>query len=293
MQVKRFITIITVAATLCCFGCQASPEQPLIIATQQPRPEPTAAPTEEPQQLFPIMWNNEGWDDTADIMSVDLFGDGEAELIRYSGDENAPILNSDFYVNDASVGLEFYYPMSVAICDFDTADGCIDFLVCGDTGSSDYYTYQLRYDGTALTLVSDHFAWIHSVTENEIVMAEVVDMIGTWSTVRTYTVQDGVLTPSTEVLTNLETDMSEDAEYSRVLTLKKALPVTALDGTAIELAVGTRLIPVSFVRGEYVMIITDDGTEYRLNLDYSESEWEGLINGEVESEYFEGLMYAG
>ncbi|MDO4543384.1 MAG: PT domain-containing protein [Clostridia bacterium] len=314
---KKVLVMLVCICLLAAIGCQASPEQPLIIATQQPRPEPTAAPTEEPQpesttapteeplsestttpteeprHIFPLIWHTDSWDYSGDIMSIDLFGDGSEDIMRYASYENAVEPACDLFINDLKVTLEIDLFGSLAILGYDETFGCFDILVYGDACSCDYIIYQLRYDGTSLSVVSSHYGFLYSVTADEIVICKEINMFGTWSSVRNYVMKDGLLTPTTEIWTNLENDMSEDAEYSCVLTLKKALPVTASDGTATELPVGTRLIPISFIEDESVTIITADGTEYLVTVSCDEGSWEPRINGIEESEYFEDLMYAG
>ncbi|MDO4564786.1 MAG: hypothetical protein Q4C04_04155 [Clostridia bacterium] len=303
MRAKRLAILLLMPILLTTFGCAGdfgAEDLPVVEpfassapvsqsgAETEPSLEATVAPTVEPESIFPLIWKNAGWDITVDVMSADLFGVGKEDVLRFLGDENISMV-SNFYVNEASVALEFTVPETVAVCDFDKDDGCVDILVCGDAWSSDYITYQLRYDGSGLEIISTHYAWLETVDkEGEIIITEEVNILGTWRATRDYTVLNGVLTPATEVLTN-----TQNIESARVLTLVKALPVTGSDGRQTELPAGTRLIPAFFVEWDYVDIVTEDGGEYRIMLEYDEEEWEVRIDGIREEEYFEKLTYAG
>ncbi|MDO4564787.1 MAG: hypothetical protein Q4C04_04160 [Clostridia bacterium] len=291
---KKILIFAICSLMLLSLGCQPGGGQgdTATEAPTEPTQEPVVEGTAIPAESLPVVWENENWNDTAMVATIDLDGDGVEETLRFEGDEDASEVACRFYVNDLSVTLEFFMPSRVMLCDL-LSDGITDILVEGDMASSDFYTYQLLYDGTSLTILSVHYAWIEEYTQFGMVMGEIVDMLGTWSTIRLYTTQNGVLIPATSVLINQETDMSEDAEFSRVLTLIKELPVTTLSGESTTLPVGTKLIPAAFVRGSYLDILTSDGVQYRLEVTYGESEWECLIDGAPESEYFEELFYAG
>lgn len=288
---KKVIIFILIVALALCAGCRmkGSDSSPIKVVTQAPRVEPSPAPVSE----LPKIWKNEDGQTSGDIFSCDVNKDGKAELLRYQPmDENTEMPIS-FYVAGSYVNLDFFFPETVFICDLNGKDGVLDILVDGDVASSDYVTYHLRYANNELTILSEIYGWLHDIDGEQIIMGEIVDMLGTWGAYRPYVLDEsGLLVPATQTLSISGNSLKAPFEQWRAILTVRTLPVT-IGGVKTALEAGVKLTPTAFERGAWADFITEDGIEGRIEFMLGENEYELFIGGVAESEYFEELMYAG
>lgn len=174
-------------------------------------------------------------------------------------------------------------------------DGKTYLLFDGDTASDDFVTFLYEIvDGAAVkTWQSDMWVSVKpgAVGAEHLKLNKVVDVLGTYSAVADYHIDDkGELVEDSEVY-----EINTGIWGLRELTVKKEVPVT-IGGEKSVLGVGEkiRVVGTDNVGVVYVRNLKT-GVEGEIEFTRGEGEdsWQVLIDGVQDTEYFENVPYAG
>lgn len=182
-------------------------------------------------------------------------------------------------------------------------DGCAEVYFSGDVASDDFCTYGWRLGENALNVVlfcgnirTGEFTkptpgidgQIVSIANQILTLETYTHRLGSHYVTQEYTAErDGMLSPMPG-RDWLCTD-------GKVLTLKKALPVT-VDGKQTTLPSGTKLTVTAMDAGNQVYFRTTGGVDGSIQLEENtnESDWcFWRIDGIKDEDYFESLPYVG
>ena len=287
------LTVILLATAACTAGrlpSAGATDAPVVTVPQTETATSVPASTDAP--AFETFWWRV-WEKAQAgeyTLSCDLDLDGTQDLISYAYDTDEE--GCTLSVNDASVHIDAHTLVSIVLHDFDPDDGRIDMIVSGDIASDDEVTYFLRYDGTALSVLCEEDGELQMLGQDDsrtsVSLLQQADVLGTWGGARAYTFRNGTLTPDDDVWKNVT---AFDEEYC--LTVTRELPVTVND-VETTLPVGTRLMPVIMaVDRSYATVQTQDGQIATIHFTFADDQWEPLIAGSPESNYFDAVPYAG
>ena len=293
---KRIIPLILAALLLC--ACGAPPETetptfpPLAEATPvQQTQQATAAPveTDAPQQ------DGSFWTklDPAAAMQADLDGDGTAETVTVTVNEDA--YTTDVTVEGAAGTLTDHLDTALMFLkayygDAKAGDGSRELYLTGDEASDDYATYAYRIVNGALQR-TDIFGEAVDCDGETVTIRRATDVLGTYDSTCKYALQDGEfrfrpVSPFT--IARYEGDWAD-----RVLTLQKdGLPVQTTAGETT-LQKGTELMLTETDQESYAVLVDRQGNAYRISMEKPADDWRWFIGGVAEGDWFGELLYAG
>lgn len=280
-------------------------------------PEPSAVPSEpstepeQPEYLSKLPMKL----DLAKEYRFDLDMDGEDELITLALSE---FLEGEYELKVKSRGittLEYIMFMEdpvLTIADLDKEDRYLELMIDGDSGSSDYNTYCFRFRNDELhpllfpgwlegTYVRAGDGWLSEFTEDGIILATQIDVLGTHGASKPYHFDpvNSLFDGSYEMYTIYNGEIDKETWESRGLVLKKDLPVlmaTETDASYEYLPAGSRILLTRTDMDTVIEFITEDGRSGQIDqakVSRSYDSFGTYIAGEYEDEYFVYLPYAG
>ncbi len=188
------------------------------------------------------------------------------------------------------------YPASfnahIWLADLD-ADGYPEVYFNGNMNGDQYVlnVWSLKSGTPALIPFEDQIfleAEIITVSDISLQLESTQDVLGSYSAIRAYALQNGVLMPLGDAWQIVPANTS----YSR-LSVVKDIPVTLDDGTASVFGPGTILQVTGTDGKSFVDVVTSDGVTGRIAVEQPAGDWQWYIDGEPELEYFELVPYAG
>lgn len=183
--------------------------------------------------------------------------------------------------------------MSCYVADTQLDDGYRELYLCGDMASDDYVTYILRIHEGKLQQAEIFGSVRYATGTGKVVMESVVNVMGTYSGICRYGMQpDFTFALETPYTIRRRQD---DIEYVQIALKKDGFPVTLLNGGAEKvLPKGTELTLAETDAASYA-ILSDaaDGTMYRVAISQKPDDWQWLVGGVPESDWFTTLRYAG
>ncbi len=249
------------------------------------------------------------------VTRIDLNADGADEelRLRWDGDPDYPQLTAVVTGTDGAVyeyTTDITYYERIYVCDIDN-DGRDELLLSGDMASSDYYTWCLRYDDeNGLTVVQfpnterdrsaapeAHticgYGLLTDITDGVMTLFGTQDILGTWFASRqvSYNAEDGCFDFADGGAYVIDLSDHDWSNEYRTLCTTCELPAT-VDGAAVTLAVGTRLVPSASDLESYVDVLCEDGTTARLEIAVNTDNYGYLIAGMEDSACFEFIPYA-
>mgnify|MGYP004615591363 FL=1 len=188
------------------------------------------------------------------------------------------------------------YPASfnahIWLADLD-ADGYPEVYFNGNMNGDQYVlnVWSLKTGTPELIPFEDQIfleAAIISVSDTSIQLESTQNVLGSYSAIRAYALDDGVLTPLGDAWQIVPANTS----YSR-LSVVRDIPVTLDDGTESVFGTGTVLQVTGTDGKSFVDVITSDGVTGRIAVEQPAGDWQWYIDGKPELEYFELVPYAG
>lgn len=287
------LTVMVLVAAACTAGrlpSAGAANTPVVTVPQTELATSEPASTDAPafETFWWRVWEKAQLGEYTLLCDLDL--DGTQDLISYTYDTDEE--GCTLSVNDATAHIDTHTLGSIVLHDFDPDDGRIDMIVSGDVASDDFFTYFLRYDGTTLSLLCEESGDLQMLGQDDsrtsVSLLQQADVLGTWGGARSYTFRNGALTADDSVWKNV---MAFDEEYC--LTVTRELPVT-VDNAQTTLPAGTRLMPIVMaVDRSYATMQTQDGRIATIRFTFQDDQWEPLIAGSPESNYFDAIPYAG
>ena len=244
------------------------------------------------------------------VFSLDLDGDGTRESVTFETvktgeyDEETRLLVSssggkaDTFVCDIHSFAQIFFVKL-------DGTGRAYMLVSGDEMSSDFVTYCLYWDGSAIKpvnfLVPSPYTPGTSApggvtyVQNGIVrVCDHRDVFGTWFASLDYSMNGGEMQCAVNPVWVVENDLTDPEIWQyRAMTAKIDLPAVCFD-TFDLIPAGTRLLLTAIddlnARAYY---ITDSGRTGYIEYGFDESQWRKTIGGVPEDDCFDNLFYAG
>ena len=188
------------------------------------------------------------------------------------------------------------YPASfnahIWLADLD-ANGYPEIYFNGNMNGDQYVlnVWSLKTGTPELILFEDQIfleAAIISVSDTSIQLESTQNVLGSYSAIRAYALQDGVLMPLGDAWQIVPANTS----YSR-LSVVRDIPVTLDDGTESVFGPGTVLQVTGTDGKSFVDVITSDGVTGRIAVEQPAGDWQWYIDGEPDLDYFELVPYAG
>ncbi len=252
--------------------------------------------------------------------NLDLDGDGYLENVKLEtyldeyGSECVTLTVSGPSGSTQSAALGMLSPSRAIASDFD-GDGLVELFVTGDCCSNDYATWCFRYDKGALIPSAPYYepqegdesgylpagapGALVAVEENRLVIADNVNILGTWLCRTQYTLAADAfaLEREKDSVWAYESDCTAPDywEYGTLVT-KAEFPVR-MDGAPADasLPIGTVIKPTETDGETWFRFITIDGDEGVITVGQP-SEYDGAmfaIGGIDETDCFEYVPYAG
>lgn len=241
---------------------------------------------------------------------IDLDGDGKNEtvIIKREGAEGEEYLSLYVFGSDGSFHSYDMYVMWLekAIAQDIDGDGIKEIFVSCDFYSDDYVTYCFYYTDigglTPMWFYNDNrydddeiytfegYGRITGINGDTITLTGSQDVLGTWMASREYLLWKGKF-ELIEGMYMFETAESDWAD--RPLILKQDITVKAEDGSDLPLKAGDYMLPVASDRETFVLMTTQDGRTFYLDIRYNdETGWGWFVNDIYEEDLFEYVPYA-
>lgn len=235
--------------------------------------------------------------------AADLDGDGADETIQLlriwdQYDQQSFILRlqtGDEIFDTCILEEDTAYPVSfnahIWLADLDE-DGYPEVYFNGNMNSDRFVlnVWSMKTGTPELLAFEDRIfleAMILTITDNSLQLESTQDVLGSYTAVRAYTLQDGAFQP----LGDAWQIVPENTSYSR-MTLVRELPVTLADGTDGIFEPGTVLQVTGTDGKSFVDVITEDGTTGRIAVEQPAGDWQWYIDGEPELSFFTLVPYA-
>lgn len=168
------------------------------------------------------------------------------------------------------------------------------YVLVGSTHENDWCELHLiKIDNTGIEWcdsIGARFANGAPDSVNSFQLLSKVDVLGTYSGKKTYSIRDDAFYTTDKFYT---INNGPQAEYPRALVSMKEFPVE-LDGEQTTLPKGSTIYIVGTDNNGIVQFVTEDGTDGIIHYSpRTENSWELTIDGVSEEELFEMLPYAG
>lgn len=234
--------------------------------------------------------------------TADLDCDGTDELIQLlriwdQYDQQSFVLRlqkGDMIFDTCILEDDTAYPVSfnahIWLADLDE-DGYPEVYFNGNMNSDQYVlnVWSMKTGTPELLAFEDQVfleAMILTITGNSLQLESTQEVLGSYTAVRAYTLQNDIFTP----LGDAWQIVPENTSYSR-MTLVRELPVTLADGTEGSFEPGTILQVTGTDGKSFVDVITDDGTTGRIAVEQPAGDWQWYIDGEPELSFFTLVPY--
>ena len=150
--------------------------------------------------------------------------------------------------------------------------------------SDDYETFLYDISNGTLEKVDSAYAAISAAGTNTLTLSTHLYVLGTYTGYRTYDISGDSIQP-------LEEEYYIPSAYSNITTIRE-FPVTDASGANVLLPVGTTLKPIATDEKSYLKA-KDIATDKEYTIYFTKEDYQIIIDGVDEYEYFEMLPYAG
>lgn len=223
---------------------------------------------------------------------VDLNGDGALERVEIYVDEDAFCSEITLFDGEQTYRDTLDMPLMYLRAHVGKLDGQnASLYLSGDMASNDYATLILTYADGKLHSDVIYDEATRLMDNGYLEVNSVADVFGTHGATCCYqkTAEGAYMRQTPYIIERY----GDPWDYHTLTLQRDGLPVVAEGGTETTLDAGTELLLTETDEESYALLETRDGASYRVDISKQGDDWQWMIGGVSESDWFGELPYAG